>query len=304
MSTQRPRKVLAQGYSNIPKPGGMGAIVSDSPSSSSGVGLNREKDGGLTKTNLMKKDYSCEIIPLTSNVKNDIRVNSMKVLLFSKKSETSLLTCYDSTGDYIRVLEVLMNLINEAPVSLKGRIHLAVETVLGCMTELSVTVNKLEHARNYILAKINKQEDQIQDLYSELNTLRSLLANGGSSEHIRGTGDNDSVIKSLSLRGDYVESNQNLDIPILGESLNVHLNAERQSTQDDLTIETSKMQNLFEDMNTESIDKSMDILNWNAVNEKISSGLSSDDLGEDLKLRRVGRAHRYGETSLSRGKSS
>lgn len=81
------------------------------------------------------------------------------------------------SADFDGILEIMLDLIKESPSFLKAKIGSALEIILGSLTDLSTTV-KLDSARKYILAKIEKQEDQIQELQQELSLLRlQLLSN-------------------------------------------------------------------------------------------------------------------------------
>lgn len=98
---------------------------------------------------------------------------------------------YSSADEYEEILDVIADLIKKAPFPLRGGIHSVFDRTLDSIRELSVTVDKLESARRYILVQVNKQREQIQDMQSELNLLRSELSRvkdlGDTREHRKET---------------------------------------------------------------------------------------------------------------------
>lgn len=92
---------------------------------------------------------------------------------------------YGLTLDYEKLLEILLNLLNDILVPLKDKIHHPVDMVLDHMNELHHMISKLDYARKYILKKVNVQEVQIRELHSRLVALRDLALSGEASDHVR-----------------------------------------------------------------------------------------------------------------------
>lgn len=181
------KNLSAQGSSDLLGLGGRRAIVPDSPLLLSGVGLDNAKK--ISET--LERGSECDLAIrqlIEIGIDGAITGTAKKEVIFCGGSQEPLRTHRDDTEDYIKMLETLVDLLKKVPIPLRGKILFAVETMLGYISNLSATVNKLEDARKYILIKVNKQKDRIQELQSELDTMKSLVSFEGSVECMRGTG--------------------------------------------------------------------------------------------------------------------
>lgn len=151
--------VLDQGKSESLDLGGRRVLVPDSLPSSSYVGLAKVEEEDIDSS------YSK---PANASVSLKTPLDKCNL-----GNQEALSIISDTPEDIFKVLETLLDLGNENTFSSK-RMHLAIDTILTYVNDLSTVIDKLNSARKYILAKVNRQDEQIEVLQDEINYLKNI----------------------------------------------------------------------------------------------------------------------------------
>ncbi|XP_070162483.1 putative autophagy-related protein 11 [Polyergus mexicanus] len=91
----------------------------------------------------------------------------------------------DTPEEITKILEILLDLGGDNTFSNRRRIHLVIDTVLTYINDLSTVMNKLNLARRYIMSKVNRQEEQIENLQDEIDNLKSAIARKESATELK-----------------------------------------------------------------------------------------------------------------------
>lgn len=146
----------AQRCSDLSELGAEGAMAPDFPASSSGVG-------------------PCEMA-LTGTTTNDQKQKRTN----SRENMKIFTSGWDLEREHVRALEMVRSLKDQIPLTRRRDARSTIGMVIDCISELFSRVNRLEHARRYILARVDAQEKQIHILRSKLNAQHLELDSFGS----------------------------------------------------------------------------------------------------------------------------